>query len=285
MTCKESTLSCGRLQLAALSTGDWSAEHPPVLCLHGWLDNAASFIPLMQQLPDTPMLAIDWPGHGHSQHLGTDSHYHFVDYVGDLFELINSQGWDRIHLLGHSMGGLIASVFAGTFPDKVRSLMMIEACGPMSWPEQEAPQILKKAVISRRKLADKQLTQHPSLAAAIAARRAAGDLDDASARLLVERGIQASEQGFVWRSDPRLRTFSALRMTEGQAHAFVDATTAPALVVYGTEGFQMVRQAVQQRAGLYAQLELAELAGGHHLHMSHAANVAKTLRNFLSLTD
>lgn len=283
MLLKEHQLSCGRLRLAALSNCDWTPDKPPVICLHGWLDNAASFVPLMRALPHVPFLAIDWPGHGHSHHLGADSHYHFVDYVGDLYELITAQGWDKVDIVGHSMGGLVASVFAGTFPEKLNRLAMIEACGPMSWPDREAPQILRKAVISRRKLADKQLTEHATLASAVAARQAAGDLGEESARLLVERGLKQRGERFVWRSDPRLRTFSALRMTEQQAQAFIQATTASVLVIHGDTGFDMVKQAIAQRSKDYQLFQLSELEGGHHLHMDNAEKVGQRLADFLSL--
>ena len=57
---------------------------PKVMCLHGWLDNAASFVPLAPYLKDFDLLAIDLAGHGLSSHRPENSRYYFTDYVFDL---------------------------------------------------------------------------------------------------------------------------------------------------------------------------------------------------------
>ena len=67
------------LKIAGLATGD--AHDPPVLMLHGWLDNAASFGGVMPLLPGRRLLAIDLPGHGESDHLPSPSGRHFIDWI------------------------------------------------------------------------------------------------------------------------------------------------------------------------------------------------------------
>ena len=54
-------------RIAALRGGTPGA--PRVLALHGWLDNAASFLPLAAHLRAIDLVALDLPGHGHSAHL------------------------------------------------------------------------------------------------------------------------------------------------------------------------------------------------------------------------
>ena len=75
--------------LAALSNQPQSGQ--PVLCLHGWLDNAASFVPLATHLTEWPLLALEFPGHGHSSHRSGDAHYYFFDWVQDLVALCRQQ--------------------------------------------------------------------------------------------------------------------------------------------------------------------------------------------------
>jgi len=90
------------MNIAGLAMGDPSK--PMILALHGWLDNAASFIPLAPYLTDYYVLALDLPGHGLSSHRPNGSHYHLMDFVYDLHELIEQQQWQDILLVGIRWG-------------------------------------------------------------------------------------------------------------------------------------------------------------------------------------
>ena len=81
--------------LPALSLAGWQqgpTQQKVTLCLHGWLDNADSFLPLSACLNELNLVAIDLPGHGLSQHRSLDAHYHFLDWIYDLATLIKIQG-------------------------------------------------------------------------------------------------------------------------------------------------------------------------------------------------
>ena len=121
---KPVSIDLGAGSIAGVTLGD--DEKPIMLCLHGWLDNVASFYPLLPYLPDTyKIIAIEWPGHGHSDHRGKDAHYHFIDWVYDLLKLFESQKWKSVDIVAHSMGGMVASAFAAAFPEKVKSLTLV----------------------------------------------------------------------------------------------------------------------------------------------------------------
>lgn len=83
-----------------------------VLALHGWLDNAASFVPLAAQLPALDLVALDLPGHGHSAHLPPGTQYNTPGAICHVLDVADALGWDRFTLLGHSMGAGIASLTA-----------------------------------------------------------------------------------------------------------------------------------------------------------------------------
>lgn len=82
------------LALSALVTGEETGE--VTLCLHGWLDNAASFLPLLKHLSQPYVVAIDWPGHGKSSHKSLDNQYHFVDYIETLYQLCQGNHWQKL---------------------------------------------------------------------------------------------------------------------------------------------------------------------------------------------
>ena len=81
---QEVTLDTARGPLAALRGGDPSG--PKLLCLHGWLDNAASFLPLAPHLAGFDWVALDLPGHGASSHRAPGYDYAFADWLHDVLE-------------------------------------------------------------------------------------------------------------------------------------------------------------------------------------------------------
>ncbi|KAM6424970.1 serine hydrolase-like protein 2 isoform 1-T1 [Rhynochetos jubatus] len=86
-------------------------EGHPVLCLHGWLDNANTFDKLIPLLPrDCYYVAMDFSGHGLSSHRPAGSPYHFLDYVTDVRRVAAALQWRRFTLMGHSMGGSVAGM-------------------------------------------------------------------------------------------------------------------------------------------------------------------------------
>ena len=83
-----------------------------VLALHGWLDNAASFLPLADHLSGIELVVPDLPGHGHSVHIGPGAEYTSGVAVNAVLDLADALGWDEFCLLGHSMGAGVASLLA-----------------------------------------------------------------------------------------------------------------------------------------------------------------------------
>ena len=74
---------------------------------------------------------IDLPGHGQSQWRGKDAHYYFIDYVYDLLVVLDKLNIEKCHLIGHSLGALVCGMFTTLYPQRVKSLSMIEGIGLM----------------------------------------------------------------------------------------------------------------------------------------------------------
>lgn len=271
--------SLPEVELHGIQKGDES--QPIVLCLHGWLDNAASFIPLMNELEQHQVIAIDWPGHGHSAHRGQDAHYHFIDYVYDLLLLFEFNQWQSVDIVAHSMGGMIASAFAAAFPEKVNSLTLIDSIGFISAQSEETTEHLRNGMLSRLKLKGKRKPIHPDLESAISARRAVSDLRYDDAKLLVERGSLAIESGITWRADSRLRNTSPYRLTFSQAKQFIKDITIPVQLIYGDKGIEFVELGLAHYAPLFKRFSAHKLNGGHHVHMEQAKKTAVIVESFL----
>ena len=85
------------VQLMAKAWGD--PDGPPVLGLHGWLDNAGTFDRLAPHLAEFNLVAVDMPGHGRSEHRGADATYHFCDWIRDVYDITDSLGWERFDFI------------------------------------------------------------------------------------------------------------------------------------------------------------------------------------------
>lgn len=273
------------LRLAGLAWGP--GDGLPVLATHGWLDNAASFARLAPLLPNLRLVALDLPGHGLSEHRPPGVAYHFVDWIVDVAAAADALGWTRFGLLGHSMGASIASLVAGTLRERITHLALIEGLGPMSCAAEEAPHRLARSIERRAAMERKRPRAHSDLETAVERLLQVNpSLDEGAARILVERGTRPAAEGagITWRSDPRLRGLSPLRMSEAHVHAFLRRIACPTLLIKGREGAAFDMKTIAARVDTVrasgAPCAVEEVPGGHHLHLTDPQPVAALLGPF-----
>ncbi len=277
---EELELKTPYLRLAARAWGP--LDGVPVLALHGWLDNAASFDALAPLLPDVRLVALDLTGHGRSEHRPPGIHYHFVDFIPDVVAAVDALGWDRFALLGHSLGGGIASFVAATLPERIDRVAMIEGLGPPTSDPADGPANLRKTIQQMDALPHKRPPVYANLEAAIQARCEASGLSWVAATILVERGVRPVDGGFGWRTDPRLRFVSPLYLSEPQILAYMERIVAPALLICGADGYLVKRAYMQERYARIADLTVKILPGGHHPHLEDPEPCAHLLAPFLT---
>ncbi|GHD45723.1 Pimeloyl-ACP methyl ester carboxylesterase [Marinobacter persicus] len=261
---------------------------PPVLMLHGWLDNAMSFVHLGPQLAGSrEVYALDMAGHGFSGHRPEGYSYWLMDYVADLAECIDryfySSGQRTVDLVGHSLGGIVCALYAAAFPERVRRLVMIDSLGALSRSADETIPQLRKA-IRKRLRGSSPSAVYPDLATAARIReRGFSPLSAEAALTLVSRSMRREGDGWVWRTDPRLRHPSALMMTEEQVQASLAAVKTPALFIKGEDGLLSERQNLSGREHLIPGLTIAEVPGGHHCHLDgDPLSVATAIERFFA---
>ncbi|MES2858478.1 MAG: alpha/beta hydrolase [Pseudomonadota bacterium] len=272
-------------RIAGLRTGE---SGPRVLALHGWLDNAASFLPLAAHLPGVDLVAIDQPGHGRSVHLPPGADYSFAGAINTILDVADGLGWDRFSLLGHSMGAGISSMIAASSPQRIERLVAIEGLGALAeTPEGTVPR-MRDAVAAQRALRGKSLRVFPDIDTAVRARMQAGRvpgsrMSAALVRLLVERGLAPVAGGYAWSSDPRLTLPTMIRTTEQQVEALVAGIECPAMVLFAEPSQPYLPDALRRRrASLLPRGELVVLPGHHHLHMDQPAQVATAIGDFFA---
>jgi pimeloyl-ACP methyl ester carboxylesterase len=282
MRAEELRIGGGDRELAALAWGD--PANSPMLALHGWLDNAGSFSAIAPLLAkDHYVVAIDLRGHGRSSHIPAGAWYHYVDYFDDLRATLDHFGWARATLFGHSLGGTLASLFAAAYPERVESLLLVEALGPLTVPPENTLAQLRRGLDERAAFANRRaLRVFRDLAAAIEARAMASGFSVDVARALVERGVEKVEGGYVWSSDPRLTLTSAQRYSEAQVLAMLAGIRAPTLLILAEPATSYLPDSMMSaRAAEVAGIEVVHVAGHHHLHLESPDAVFEIASRFL----
>jgi len=269
----ERRIALPHLTLAAQIWGEDNL--PPLLALHGWLDNAGSFARLAPRLATRyRVIALDLPGHGHSDHLAAGASYHYLDYVQAVLAAADALRLDRYSLLGHSLGAGIAALVAAAAPGRIERLLLIEGLGPLGDDGSRTLQRFREAMAPRGDNG-RPLRIFRDVAQAVAARSMASGLPAELAQPIVERGLVATDGGWRWRSDPRLTRPSPVRMAELQVHALLRGIAAPTALLLAQPATPYLPSALMQaRADCVANIRVSHLAGGHHLHLEHPADVA-----------
>nr|CDQ34241.1 4,5:9,10-diseco-3-hydroxy-5,9, 17-trioxoandrosta-1(10),2-diene-4-oate hydrolase [Virgibacillus halodenitrificans] len=117
--CHEVSLASGRQAFCDMGSGI------PVVLLHGISSGARSWVPLMHQSAGVRWLAWDAPGYGESSALA-EPHPSARDYALRLAAWLEALALERVVLIGHSLGALIASAYARDFPDRVSGLLLAD---------------------------------------------------------------------------------------------------------------------------------------------------------------
>lgn len=253
-----------------------------LLCLHGWLDNANSFLPLMPYLPNVDILAIDLPGHGHSDHLNTG--YGIPEVAMIVSEIASAFGWEIYNLLGHSLGGCIAPLVAAASPESISNLILIEASGAMSSSAQDFPERLMKASLDRTQRQIFNSRTMPNKQTAVDARLRAAKMTTPAANLIIDRQLEQTADGYTWRFDPKLRMATPMYLTEEHVEAVLRAVQCPTQTIIASDGFLSDRTDTEKRLGQLGQRDSVTLPGNHHLHMDTPEPVARAINRFLGTT-
>lgn len=119
---------------------EWGdSSKPLLLLLHGWMDCGATYRYVAEFLSERYFLvAPDWRGFGQSDHAPS---YWFPDYYADLEKILDHYSPHHpANIVGHSMGGNIALMYAGIHPHRVSKVMSLEALGMEPTHSKEAPE-------------------------------------------------------------------------------------------------------------------------------------------------
>ena len=257
--------------------------------LHGWMDVSASFQFLVDALdPGWDILAPDWRGYGLTDWVRADA-YWFSDYVADLDQLLQLIQPDApVNLVGHSLGGNVASIYAGTRPERIAKFVNLEGFGMSRTKPDQAPARLVRWLNELRDpptlrpydgfaaLADRLQKSNPRL------RR------DRAEFLALHWGKETAEGGVELRSDPAHKIVNAMLSRYEEMLAFWQRVTAPVLWVDAAESKTLKQIGIDsedysERRAAYKSLRYETVQeAGHMLHHDQPERVARLIEDFMA---
>jgi pimeloyl-ACP methyl ester carboxylesterase len=224
---------------------DWgNAAAPTLVLVHGNRDHARSWDWVARALRhEWHVVALDLRGHGDSAWV-YGGPYAIADNVLDLANLIDALGPGPVSLVGHSLGGSVTVMYAGTYPERVRKLVSIEGLGPppaiiermRARPPHER---MQEWIRQMRDLAGRQPRRYPSLEAAAKRMREENSfLSEEQAMQLTIHGVNRNEDGsYSWKFDNYTRTFAPYRFDVEDMRTLWQRILCPVLLVRGADSW------------------------------------------------
>jgi pimeloyl-ACP methyl ester carboxylesterase len=261
-----------RLRLHYVAWGDESA--PALLLIHGGRDHCRNWDWVAERLMDRyHVIAPDLRGHGDSE-WATGGSYSELNFVYDIAQLVHQKKMAPVTIIGHSLGGSIALLYSGVFPETIRKVVAIEGLGPSpamlkSLRENSIDRRVRGWIEMRRDSAGRMPRRYPTLEDAVARMKEENKhLSDAQARHLTVHGAVQNEDGtYSWKFD------NAVRLGGGPGglppedqHAIWSRITAPVLLARGMESWAS-DPVVDGRIGHFANAKLVNIT--HAGHWSH----------------
>ena len=258
---------------------DESAADTTYVLVHGYTDLGFGWCEVAPRLAaHGHVIAPDLRGHGDSDWIGPGGYYHFMDYVADLDDVIGKLARKRVILVGHSMGGSISGYYAGTRPERLAGLVLVEGLGPPDLSGSDGP-TRTAAWIDAWRGARSKVKPMPSIEDAMVRLKRHDDLlDDALARKLAEAGTRRIEGGLVWKHDPLHGTFGPYPYRLGTARRYWERVTCPVLCVDGTKSKLNLSDAERaSRRKSFATCGHLELEAGHAVQRHQPEALARAI--------
>jgi len=274
--------------------GEPRAGEPPLVMVHGWMDVAASYQFVVDAFAnDRFVIAPDWRGYGLTELPHTDN-YWFPDYLADLdFLLDHYAPTTPVDLVGHSMGGNIAMLYAGARAERIRALVNLEGFGmPASRPAQAPGRYAKwmdqLKAYHRGELDLKSYDSLEGVARRLMKtnRRLTQDKADWLAQYWASQGTQGR-----WRilGDPAHKIINASLFRVDEVLEIYRAIRAPVLAVEASDDSlgqwwqgRFTLAEYHERLKAVSDLRMGRIEdAGHMLHHDQPGQLAKLIEEFL----
>ena len=250
---------------------DWGQEGKPALILvHGGLDHTRNWDWVARVLRDHfHVYAVDLRGHGNSQ-WAPGALYSIAEHILDLSALADILDDFPIYVIGHSLGGIVASLYAGVYPDRVKKVVSIEGLGPPLGHRVHRPasERMRTWIESIREREHREPRSYRNLDAAVARMQEANPhLSEDVARHLTLHGTNWNADGsLVWKFDKYARGFAPYGQNLQEMKEVFGQITCPVLLFWGQESWASDPE-TDGRATVIQNRRIVKVANaGHWVH-------------------
>lgn len=269
---------------------EWGADQPAlehtVLLLHGFLDLAWGWVETVRAglAGRFHVIAPDLRGHGDTGWIGPGGYYHFIDYLADVDAIVRAFARGRLSVVGHSMGGSVAAYYAGSFPERIHRLALLEGLGPPE-NQESVPERIHTWLDGWRYARESEPRSYASLEDAATRLRAHDPLlGEELSRDLAQHGTRPGPDGRLrFKHDPLHVTLGPTPFRVDYAAQFWSRITCPVLMVEGEKSiFRARTEDAEKRLGFFPKAERALIpAAGHMMQRHQPVVLADILRSFL----
>jgi pimeloyl-ACP methyl ester carboxylesterase len=257
-----------------------------VLCLHGFLDLAWGFAPIAPALAAAGyhVVAPDLRGHGDTDRVGAGGYYYFMDYLPDVADLVEQVARDRLILVGHSMGGSVAAIYAGAFPDRPERIVVMEGIHAEERPGEDPARRAAEWVLSVRRARERGPRVLPTIEdCAARLRRFDPRCPPDLALFLAERGTVPVPGGRAFKHDPVHVTRGPYPYRLELSQAYWSAVRCPVLLVESEHPETPPPLDLEARAATFRRSRRAVVRDAGHMMIRHQpAAVARLILDFLA---
>ncbi len=256
------------MQLHYQTLGDQTLDKAqPLILLHGLFGSSDNWGTVAKHFSQHyQVISVDLRNHGKSPHSESQS---YTDMADDLLALCNALSLDRIHLLGHSLGGKVAMQFATSFPDRVEKLIVVDmatrAYADAHTHLIDAMLAVDLSTLQNRSEVDKALSSA---------------IPQAMVRQFLLMNLMKSESGLAWRINlAALKTSYPSLQQAVCENARYDQSC---LFIRGEHSDYVQDADIEQIKTHFTNAQFASLPTGHWVHAEQTQAFIKVVDNFLA---
>ena len=251
---------------------------PAMLCLHGGAANAHWYDFVAQGFTaDYHVRAVDFRGHGDSQwDTATTPNYTYARHAADIHELAAKLDLRDFVLIGHSMGGMISSIYTATYPGRVKALIVVDTTIPMT-PER----IANYSAVGNRE--GRHYASQEEFIANYRVRPGGSTAAPEVLRHVAQSSGRRFEDG-RWRHKVDRRVYADRELVD--SFPLWNRIKIPALLMKGERSGRMSPETIAEVKSRAPQVKVAEVAASdHHVMLDNPAGFVQTAREFLAAIE
>uniref|UniRef100_A0A2A4JFX9 AB hydrolase-1 domain-containing protein n=1 Tax=Heliothis virescens TaxID=7102 RepID=A0A2A4JFX9_HELVI len=280
-------------KIAMVSWGN--PAKPPMLLVHGYMDSAATFTLLVEQLPDTHYyVALDMPGHGKSDPFPPGLLVSHLNIVEVIRLIVKQMDWKNFVYMSHSMGFVIGILYNHLFPGKITKMIHIDPAAPISMyyyvhnTPQRWYQHLYDTYYSGYHRWNAGSTRRLTLDEAVNLLVRNRSISENQAEVVLSRALVPDGEGkFKLSWETRMKQIASAPISEETFYTVMTQHAPPMLIVEASEdvsvppGREFAASILEKCRLMLPNFHRVTVTGGHDVHITHPESIAPHVEKFL----